>query len=126
MEYVNSYRKNMEGSIQGARPEQLMVMLYEGMIARIRQSQERFQVGQKIRAKEAATRAMKIADALMENLNMEEGGEAAKNLENLYFFIISELSKSCRTEDPLPHLDNSLRVIQTLYDGWKQLSERTA
>lgn len=125
MEHFESYRKTMTDKIVNARPEDLMVMLYDAMITRMKQAQDRFQAGQTVRAKESTVRAMKIADALMENLNLEEGGETAQNLEKLYYFIINELSIACRGEDPVAHLDNALKVMQTLHEGWRGLAEKS-
>ncbi len=101
-----------------------MVMLYEGMVTRIKQAKERFGAGQKVKAHESAIRAMKIADALMENLNMEEGGAVADNLEKIYFFIISQLSKSIRSDDPSPYWDSVLKVLGPLVEGWQRLAEK--
>ncbi len=125
MEHFESYRKTMTDKIVNARPEDLMVMLYDAMITRMKQAQERFQAGQAVRAKESTIRAMKIADALMENLNLEEGGETAQNLEKLYYFIINELSTACRGDDPVVHLENALKVMQTLHEGWRGLAEKS-
>lgn len=121
---LQNYQKTLEEKISTSSPEHLMVMLYEGMVTRIKQAKERFGAGQKIKSHESAIRAMKIADALMENLNMEEGGEVADNLEKIYFFIISQLSKSIRSEDPTPYWDSTLKVLAPLVEGWQKLAER--
>lgn len=121
---LQNYQKTLEEKIATATPENLMVMLYEGMVTRIKQAKERFSAGQKVKAHESAIRAMKIADALMENLNMEEGGDVADNLEKIYFFIISQLSKSIRSEDPLSYWDSVLKVLAPLVEGWQKLAEK--
>ncbi len=122
----SSYQTTLANTFQDKSPEQMVVLLYEGMATRIKQAQERFEARQNVRAKEALIRAMRIADALMEHLNLEEGGDTAKNLERLYYYIISELSEATRAENPNPHLANSLRVIDPLLDGWKKLAENTS
>ena len=121
---LQNYQKTLEERITTSRPEELMVMLYEGMVTRVLQAKDRFESGQKVKAHESAIRAMKIADALMENLNMEEGGEVADNLEKIYFFIISQLSKSIRAEEPLPYWESTLKVLAPLVEGWKKLAEK--
>ena len=121
---LQNYQKTLEEKIASSTPENLMVMLYEGMVTRIKQAKERFNAGQKVKAHESAIRAMKIADALMENLNMDAGGEVADNLEKIYFFIISQLSKSIRSEEPLSYWDSVLKVLAPLVEGWQKLAEK--
>lgn len=123
-QYLQSYQKTMTDRIAGASPETLMVMLYEGMLTRIKQARERFEANQRIPAKSSVMRAMRIADALMEHLNLEDGGETAKNLEQLYYFVISELAEANRVEQPAPHLDNALRTLEPLYEAWKGLAAK--
>lgn len=119
-----SYQKTMVDRLADASAEHLMVMLYDGMISKVKQAQERFKSGQVAGAKESVMRAMKIADALMENLNMEEGGDVAKNLELLYHYIIAELSSANRLSEPSDHLNNALSVLDTLQNSWKRLEDK--
>ena len=119
----SSYQQSMSDKITSSSPEELIVMLYDGMVSKIRQAKERFEAGQEVRAKESVIKAMKIADALMENLNFEEGGETAKNLEKLYYFVIHELAEANRANQPQPKLENALRVIEPLHEGWKALAK---
>ncbi len=119
-----SYQNALADKIGSTPPEGLIVMLYEGMQTRIKQAKERFAAQQPTAAREALIRAMKIADAMMDNLNFETGGETAKNLERLYAYIISELSEATRSDDPTPMLDNTLKVIAPLLEGWRGLAEK--
>lgn len=125
MESISSYQKVMSDQILNTRPELLMVMLYDGMITRLVRAQELYQQGgQTIRFKEAVSRTIKIADALMENLNLEEGGEVAQNLERLYAYVISELSQGIFFEDPLPVIENILSILKTLQESWQKLASK--
>lgn len=124
MNNLSQYQQANLSNLQNASLEELMVKLYEGMIMRIRQAKERFANQQVTPAKESVLRAMKIADALMDNLNYEEGGDTVQNLEKLYFYIIQELSKANSSEDPIPHLDNSLRVINPLAESFRELERK--
>lgn len=124
---INQYAHTMTNDrILNARPEDLIIMLYEGMITKTLQAKERFMAGQTIRAQESTINAMRIADALMENVNLEQGGETAKNLESLYLFIVTEFSKANRSKEPIPHLENCIRVLEPLLQSWKDLKARVA
>ncbi len=124
MNNFNSYQKTMSERISQSKPETLMVMLYDGMITRLKQAKERLGANQALKAKEAITRVMRIADALMDNINHEDGGETAAKLEQLYFYVIAELAKASREKDPLPHINNAERVLEVLQEGFKKLEEK--
>lgn len=120
------YKKTMAEQLVDKTPEQLMILLYDGMLTKLKQAKERFTAKQTIPAKECVIRAMKITHALMDNLNMDEGGNTAKNLEQLYYYIIFELSQANNADDdPITHIDNAIRVVQTLGDAWKQLEKKS-
>ena len=120
-----NYRNTMSDRIKDARPEELVVMLYEGILTRLKQAKERFEVGQAVQARESMIKAMQIVDALMENLNMEQGGETAQNLEKLYYFLVAEMANASRSENPIPFLDNTIRIVEPLYEGWKGLGVKS-
>lgn len=122
---LGSYQKVMSERFSQAKTESLMVLLYEGMITKIKQARERFESGQVVSAKESTVRAMKIAAALMDSLNFEEGGETAQNLEKLYYYIVSELSLVSRGEKPDLHLSNAQQILETLLRGWKSLEDKS-
>lgn len=124
MNNFNSYQKTMAERISLSKPETLMVMLYDGMITRLKQAKERFGAKQELKAKEAITRVMRIADALMDNLNHEDGGETAAKLEQLYFYVITELAQANREKEPMSHIENACRVLEILQQSWKQLEEK--
>lgn len=124
MATLSAYQQTMGNQLETASVEELMVKLYEGMITKIMQAKERFDQGEKTRYKECLVRAMRIADALADNLNLEEGGETAKNLERLYSFVISELSESLRDEAPHQKLDGVQSVLEILLNSWKEMAQR--
>lgn len=119
-----SYQKTLADQIHAKTPEQIMVMLYDALTTKIKQAKERLNVKQPVKAKEAIIRAMKITDALMDNLNMEQGGQTAKNLESIYFFVIAELAEANKQNEPSKHLDNALSVIAPLKEGFEKLASK--
>lgn len=124
MHQYSSYKKSISEQFHQDSTETLMVKLYEGMISRIKQSRERFEAGHNVQAKELIIKSMRIAEALMENINFEDGGQTAQNLEKLYFYIISELSTATREEKPIPALDRAQQILEILLKGWQGLEEK--
>ena len=49
-----NYQKTMAERIHHSKPEEIMVMLYDGMVTRLKQAKERWEAGQKIKFKEQA------------------------------------------------------------------------
>jgi flagellar protein FliS len=68
-------------------------------------------------------RAFDIILELNNTLNHEKGGDIAKNLEQLYMFITDQLTKANATGQRKP-LEDSLKVLETLYSGWVEALEK--
>ncbi len=118
----NAYQKYKQTSIQSASKEKILLMLYEGAIKFIKLAKE---AGQEKKVKERGEligRAYDIVMELASTLDLKVGGSMAANLEQLYIYIMEELTRGNITGDP-KHLDNSLKVLNILYDGWVQAIE---
>jgi flagellar protein FliS len=112
-----TYRRN---AILTASPEKLVKLLYEGAITNLERS--RAELGdEKTRrsavAGESLGKALGIVSELRSALNFEVGGEIAKNLDRLYEFSIDQISQANVTREPR-HVDHTLRVLNTLREGW--------
>jgi flagellar protein FliS len=110
-------------SVQSASREKLLLMLYEGAIRFMKQAL------MAIDRKDIAERGMNIGRAfdiineLNNTLNHDQGGEIAKNLEQLYMFISEQLTKSNATGQKKP-LEDALKIMETLYSGWTEAIEK--
>lgn len=119
----NPYQKYKETSVQSASREKILLMLYEGAIRFMKQA------GLAIDKKDIAGRGMNIGRAfdivneLNNSLNHEAGGEIAKNLEQLYMFVVDQLTKCNATGDKKP-LEDAIRIMETLYSGWVEAIEK--
>jgi flagellar protein FliS len=119
----NAYQKYKQTSIQSASREKLLLMLYEGAIKFIKKGIIAAE------NKQIAERGMNIGRAydiileLNNTLDHKVGGEIAQNLEQLYMFITDQLTKANITGDP-QYLRNSLKVLETLYEGWQKAVEQ--
>jgi flagellar protein FliS len=65
-------------------------------------------------------KATAIVGELSKSLNMEEGGEIARNLRRLYDFVLDRLLKANLRND-MKALDEAERVLETLRSGWKEM-----
>lgn len=119
----NAAQKYKQTSVQSASREKILLMLYEGAIRFIKQAVAA------IDRKDIADRGVNIGRAfdiineLNNTLNHDVGGEIAANLEQLYMFICEQLTKANATGDKKP-LEESLKVLETLYSGWVEAIEK--
>ena len=60
---------------------------------------------------------------LNSTLDHKIGGKIASDLEQLYMFITDQFTKANINNDPKP-LQEALKILETLYEGWKQAVEQ--
>jgi flagellar protein FliS len=119
----NPYQKYKKTSVESASREKLLLMMYEGAIKYVKKAIIAIEKG------DIAERGMNIGyayDVIMElnnTLDHEVGGDVAVNLEQLYLFMTEELTKANIHSDKTK-LDSVLKILETLYDGWKQAIEK--
>lgn len=114
-----AYQKYKQTAVTSASKEKILLMLYEGAIKFTKQAISACE------AKDIANRGIYIGktyDIIMElsnTLNFEVGGDIAKNLEQLYIFMMEQLT-AANIKGDVAHLNNVLKLLNTLYDGWVQ------
>lgn len=118
----NGYSKYKKTSIESASKEKILLMLYEGSIRFIKQAKEANE-RKDIKARgELIGRAYDIVMELASSLDFKINGGVATNLEQLYIYIMEELTRANITGQE-KHLDNSLKILNILYDGWVKAVE---
>lgn len=119
---MNGYGKYKKTSVESASKEKLLLMLYEGAIKFAKQARE---AAEQKKIKERGELIGKAYDIIMElasTLDFKVGGSMAVNLEQLYIYVMEELTRANITGD-VKHLDNALKVLAILYDGWSKAIE---
>lgn len=119
----NAYQKYKATSVQTASREKILLMLYEGAI---RFTKQAIQACEEKKIADRGYNIGRVYDIVLElnnTLDHKVGGEIATNLERLYIFILDQLTKSNLTGNPEP-LRASLKILETLYDGWVQAVEK--
>lgn len=117
------YGKYKKASVQSANQEKILLMLYEGAIRFIKQAKVACE-NNKIKEKgELIGRAYDIVMELATTLDFKVGGEIAVNLEQLYIYVLEELTRANITSNT-KHLDNALSVLDKLYSGWVDAIEQ--
>ncbi len=108
-------------ALEDASPHKLIDMLFDGLQERIAQAKGALQhknielKGKKINS------AINIISGLRENLNHDNGGELAGNLESLYVYIQQTLLEAHRNND-ISKLDEAAQLVDNVASAWKQIA----
>jgi flagellar protein FliS len=118
---MNSLKQYQTTSTQtgvvGASPHRLIQMLFEGALDKISIAKG-FIVRNDIEKKGLnISWAIKIIGGLQNSLNMEAGGELAKNLDNLYEYMCFKLVEA-NAENSIEKLDEVSKLLSNIKEGW--------
>lgn len=120
---ANPYNKYKQTSILSASKEQILLMLYE---AAIKFTKLAIIAIEEKRVADKGTNILRALDIVIElqaTLDHKVGGELAKQLEQLYVFMIEQYTKANLKGEVEP-LKANLKVLENLYEGWKGAIEK--
>lgn len=116
---LRMYQQNqVRHEVEQATPVQLVLLLYDRLVALLQQSLVRMEEGNMARKGEALLKASDILSELKAVLNKEEGGEIAEKLDALYLFAIQQITEGNFRNDPKP-IEVVLQLIEELREGWR-------
>lgn len=123
---MQDYVRNqyMKSAVTTADRGKLVVLLYEGalnFLIRAKTSIEQGDIGGKCNN---IDRTHDIIQELNCSLNMEEGGEIAKDLRSLYLFMERHLIKAKIDRDGTKKIDEVMSMLSTLYEAWAEILKR--
>ncbi|MBL1320576.1 MAG: flagellar export chaperone FliS [Methylophaga sp.] len=115
---MQQYRQNhVQGGVEGASPHRLVQMLMEGALEKILAAKG-FMGNKDIAKKgEQISWAISIIDSLRSCLNVEVGGDFARNLSNLYDYMEQRLLEANIKNDPAL-LDEVGKLMLQIKSGW--------
>ncbi|MFZ5968968.1 MAG: flagellar export chaperone FliS [Bacillota bacterium] len=117
MAIKNPYAQYKQNSILTASPEELTLMLYEGMIKFINMAKLYIEEKNMEKAHHANVRAQDIVMELNVTLNMDY--EISQNLRSLYSYMYRRLVDANVKKDTAI-LDEVLEIAAELRDAWKE------
>jgi flagellar protein FliS len=113
-----------ESSVLTASPEQLVVMLYDGVGRFLRQSQVLLGEGNYEQAHERLNRGEAIIDELLATLDMDQG-QIAERLQAIYVYCKRCLSEARRDRDA-DKVGLVIRLLGELREAWAQVATGAA
>ena len=119
-------RVGVETAVSQASPHQLVNMLFEGLLQNVSAARVALKRGDIAVKGERINKAVRIIDeGLKPALNLAQGGDIAANFNGLYGYCALRLTEANLRNDDAA-LEEVIRVIEPLADGWKQIGGQVA
>lgn len=119
MEGIAAYQEN---SVTTQSRGRIIVMLYEGCIKFLKQARQASHDADYQRKAYFLNKGVAILEELNFALDLEKGGEVARNLRNLYLFMVRHLNQACISNEP-HKIDEVISLLDELNSGWKTVTE---
>ena len=118
--YQNAYKK---ASVNTLDQNKLIIMLYDGAIKNANFAVQYMESGEIEKVHDSLIKTKNIVTELLATLNMEHGGEIAKNLKSLYSYMFSLLIEANMEKKSEPVL-NVIDLLKELRGAWVQIREK--
>ncbi|HEY7335278.1 MAG TPA: flagellar export chaperone FliS [Bryobacteraceae bacterium] len=114
----NIYDTYLEAEVFGAEPVKLVHMLYRGAIEAVVAARRHLAAGAIRERSRQITKTWNILHELMRVLDLEQGGEIARHLGELYAYMQSRLieANSLQADGPLAQVES---LLGTLCEAWR-------
>ncbi len=131
MMYNQAYNAYKKASVNTASQAELVVLLYEGAVKKLTSASSKFAPDGKLPVANIESfskdvlRAQEIITELQVSLDMEKGGEIARNLMSLYLFFNDQL-RNANISKNKEKIDFVLNMMRQLTDSWRQAAASTS
>jgi flagellar protein FliS len=124
-QYTQAYQKAQVNTVDQRK---LIVMLYDGAIRFLMTAVDKLNAGDTYEAHNNLIKGKSIIAELLASLNMEQGGDIAKNLQRLYSYMFNELIEANLNKDAkrIAHVLHLLRELRVGWQGIKGAPEAQA
>ena len=121
---MNAYARNayVKNDLENLGREEIVVKLYEALRVRLQSAVEEINDGNIGKKAEHLSRALAIVLELQASLDMEQGGEIAVNLNDLYTYLVSDLIMANLKNDT-KKIEDALAVVEPLLEAWTEIAK---
>ncbi|MCC6544061.1 MAG: flagellar export chaperone FliS [Nitrospirae bacterium] len=119
MQQVSDYRK---AEVNTSDSVKVISLMYDGAINFIKVARKRIELGDIAGKGLYIGKASSVVGELLSSINMEAGGEIAKNLSRLYDFVLDRLITANMKNDEKA-LDDAVKVLEVLRSAWKDIGK---
>lgn len=113
------------GGVEAASPHRLIQMLMEGALGKLAYARGHLLQGNVAEKGTNISWAISIIDGLRASLDMEAGGEIARNLNDLYDYMERRLLEANLRND-LKVLDEVMALLRQIKEGWDAIPQMMA
>jgi len=131
MAYQNAYNAYQKNNVNTASQGRLVVLLYEGAVKHLTAALTLFEADDSIKPGNIERfgihiqKTQAIINELQVSLDMEKGGDIAKNLMSLYLYFNEELMDASIKHNKTK-IQFVLKMINELTESWRMIANSTA
>ncbi len=131
MAYQNAYAAYQKTNVNTASQGRLVVLLYEGAVKHLKAALNLFDMNDKLKAGDIEQfgihlqKTQAIITELQVSLDMEKGGDIARNLMSLYVYFNEELMDATISHNK-QKIEFVLSKVDELADTWRSIANSTA
>jgi flagellar secretion chaperone FliS len=107
--------------VETAGTTELVVMCYEKALEMLRSAKRSFEEKEFEKKGKALKKALEVINTLQSTLDMEKGGQIAKNLEAIYIYLTRRLLEGDIRKD-LTAFDEAVRILSELKEAWEAIA----
>lgn len=119
---LRSYHIN---GISTSSPGQLVLMMYDGALQAVNQAIQCMAEKDIAGQSKYILKAQDIVNELSLALDMNQGGQVSKTLEQLYQFVLNQLMQANITSDAM-YLESIIKVLTPLREAWSRIAESSS
>lgn len=116
----DALKKYREAAVRGASPIGLVVTLYDLLLEDLRRAVDAVASGDVTQRTEEIQHAFRVLEQLQGALDMERGGEQARNLDRLYSWIRAKLLEA-QWKSSRELLLEQAELLRPLRDAWRDV-----
>lgn len=116
------YNQYQSVQVTTSNPEKVLIMLYDGAINFTKIAIDKLAKGDIAGKGLYIGKAHAIVAELMGTLNHEVGGDIARQLEQLYTYLIDEFV-AANIKNSAVHLENALKIMTTMRNTWVEAAD---
>ena len=122
---TNAARAYGDQQVNTSSPAQMVYMLYNKAVSVLQEAVKAIEENDIQARCNANCRAMEIIAHLQGTLDLDQGGEIARNLHEIYRFSLVHLMKVDRNNDPQAARD-VIGLLTPMRDSWAILAQRSS
>lgn len=112
----------VHSAVDGASPSQLITLLFDRALERVREARWHVQQGDLAGQGECIGKAIDIVASLDSYLDHDSGGDVAQTLDTLYDYLVRQLYRANQKSDVLL-LDEVASLLSEVRVGWVEATK---